>query len=130
MGRGDSGNSQDPEGDARANEAMMSSHGNSGDIAERAAYSLVGKTNSDPRGGCVRWMEKPDFPPRSSSSSVSEEESSLILRRLAPFRFLLLLAGLSRAAVDSVGAVTGFAAEVVEVGGGGGVGPVAFCWVD
>ena len=28
--------------------------GNSGDIAERVAYSLVGKTNSDPRGGCVR----------------------------------------------------------------------------
>lgn len=55
MGRGGSGNSQNPERNARVNEAMMSvSHETSGDIAERAAYSLVGKTNSDPRGGCVR----------------------------------------------------------------------------
>jgi len=69
--------------------------------------------------------------PSPSSSSVSVVESSSILRRLAPFRFLLLLTALVRAAFDSAGAaMTGFAVEVVEVGGGGGDIPLVFCWED
>ena len=116
---------------ARVNEAMMPvSHGTSGDIAERAAYSLVGKTKSDPRGGCVRWMEKPAPLPRTSSSSVSVEESSPILSLLALFRFLLLLTALFRAVFDSAAVAMRFETEAEEAGGGGGVGPLAFCCDD
>ena len=113
------------------NRAMMSGlHGASGDIAERAAHSLVGKTNSVPRGGCVRWMEKLAPPPRISSSSVSVVESSAILSLLAPFRFLVLLAALFRAGFDSAAVTTALAAEDDEVGGGGGVRPLVFCCDD
>ena len=103
---------------------ISASHGASGDIAEKAAHSLVGKTNSVPRGGCVRWIEKLTSPP--SSSSVSVVESSPILSLLAPFRFLVLLVALFRAGFDSA-VTTAFAAEDDEVGGGGGVSPLVSC---
>lgn len=109
---------------------MCVSHETSGDIVESAAYSLVGKTNSDPRGGCVRWMEKLAASPRPSSSSVSVEESSVILSLLALFRFLLLLTGLFRAVFGSAAVTIGFGAEAEEVGAGGGVGAFAFCCDD
>ena len=109
---------------------MSASHGASGDIAEKAAHSLVGKTNSVPRGGCVRWMEKLAPPLRSSSSSVSVVEYSFILSLLAPFRFLLLLAALFRAGFGSAAFATGFTAVDDDVGGGGGVSPLVFCCED
>jgi hypothetical protein len=62
--------------------------------------------------------------------SESVVESSPVLGLLAPFRFLPLLTALFRAVFDSAAETTGFAAEVVEVGGGGGVGPLVFCCDD
>jgi len=56
VGRRGSGNNQDPERDARVTRRnyVQFPHGNTEETAERATYSLVGKINSDPRGGCVR----------------------------------------------------------------------------
>jgi len=75
-------------------------------------------------------MEKLAPLPMISSSSVSVVESSAILGLLALFRFLLVLGALFRAVFDSAAATTGPVAGVVDVGGGGGVGPLVFCRVD
>jgi len=88
----------------------------------------VGNLKFDPRGGCVRCIEKLDVSP--VSSSVSVVVSSLVLGLLTPFRFLLLPATLFFAVSDSAVVTVGFAPEVEEVSEGDGVGPPVFCCDD